>query len=58
MHSTQTRRAHFPVLEESLLQYVQAMRRDGAVVTGNTILNKARALAQELYVTNFVGSRG
>jgi hypothetical protein len=58
MHATQIRRAHFPVLEESLLRYVQAMRRDGAVVTGITILNKARALAQELNVINFVGSRG
>ena len=47
MPATQTRRAHFPVLKESLLQYVQAMRRDGAMVTGIKILNKARALAQD-----------
>jgi len=58
MHVNQVRQAFFPQLEEVLHQDILIKRQAGTVINGTYILNKARLIAQELALANFIGSRG
>lgn len=58
MHVNQVRKAFFPGLEEALHQDILTKRQAGTVINGTYILNKARLVAQELALVNFIGSRG
>ena len=58
MHRNQVRRAFFPQLEENLKEDILARRGEGAVVNGVYIINKAKSIASELNLHNFIGSRG
>jgi hypothetical protein len=57
MHLNQVRQAFFPELEEALHQDILIKRQAGTVINGTYILTKARLIAQELSLTNFIGSR-
>lgn len=50
------RRGKFPEIENRLTEDILARRRDGAVVTGIYIINKARPIARELNIYDFVGN--
>ncbi len=54
-HVSIKRKAFFPQLEEQLIEFINERRKEEAVVTGVTILNKARAIAVELQLTTFGG---
>ena len=58
MHGNQVRQAFFPQLEEALHQDILIKRQAGTVINGTYILNRARLIAQEFALTNFIDSRG
>ena len=53
-----SKKPEHPELEVKLHEEITIMRQDGVIVTGNIIIAHAFAIARNLQITSFSGSRG
>ena len=55
---TSSKKPEYPELEVKLHIEITKMCQDGVIVTGNIIIAHAFAIARNLHITSFSGSRG
>jgi hypothetical protein len=55
---TSSEKPEYPELEVISHEEIIKMRNDGVIVTGNIIIEHAFAIARNLQLTSFSGSRG